>query len=528
VSAGPTTSRDRLLARSVRREVVAVDVPGEGLRVRKAFLARTGPRRVREAVKAAFGRAASQREARALRAMEVAGVAAPRLVGESSSGFGTRRLEQTFVTGEPLVGLLADAARRRVVLPQVGAELYRAHEAGWIHGDLHEENVLVDECGAFLIDWQRARPIGGDASARLEDVARFEHSMWLHDVPLGDRIRFRRAALGLGEGRSGAADRAELRSVGAAVCARARDFARTRTRRMMRAEDGRAPVRLAGLRGLRLPTLDDAALRTLLDAHARLDATSGGDVKEPIGRFVRRGGETVLKRDHRSVLTAVALGDRSFVVKEVRKAGLRRRLADAFRGSPARCGFRAGHGLLLRGIGTAVPYAYVERRRLGLPVASWLVLEDLRGLWPVAEPATNEAPDLTRERSRPGSDSVADALARLMVRLHSADVCHGDLQAIHVLLRRSETGGERVEPLLIDCDAVRFDAKLGDAERIADFAGLYASIPERLLSPEARRRLFERVALRCPFRSPRDEVCQQLEWARAQSERPGVASGAQS
>jgi len=277
----------------------------------------------------------------------------------------------------------------------------------------------------------------------------------------------------------------------------------------------RAAVQLDGLRGLRLPSISDDEIRAALGAHERLDAGGSGRVTAPIGRFVAKSGELVLKRDHRAVLTAVRVGERGFVVKEVRKTGLRRRLADAVRGSPARRSFRAGHGLLLRDIGTAVPYAFLERRRFGLPVASWLILEDLRGLWPVAEPVVDAEPDLAREASRPPAPGVADAIARLLVGLHGADVSHGDLQAIHVLLRPATGVPDRVDALLIDCDAVRFDAGLGDAERIHDMAVLNASIPDRLLTAGARRRVFERVASSLPFDASPGEVLRAVARASA-------------
>jgi len=63
VTAGGST---RLLARSVRREVVAERAADGELTVRKEFLARTPLRRLREALKSLVRRAASQREARCL------------------------------------------------------------------------------------------------------------------------------------------------------------------------------------------------------------------------------------------------------------------------------------------------------------------------------------------------------------------------------------------------------------------------------------------------------------------------------
>ena len=76
----------------------------------------------------------------------------------------------------------------------------------------------------------------------------------------------------------------------------------------------------------------------------------------------KRGGAARIKSDHRSNVTRVEVDGRLAIVKEVVKTSVRKRLADVFRGSPAKRAWLAGHGLNLRGIGAARPLAYLERR----------------------------------------------------------------------------------------------------------------------------------------------------------------------
>lgn len=490
----PSTSPGelRVLAESVRRRVLLVET-GEGAGiVRKEYLARTPLRRLREAIKAMLGQAASQREARALRGVSEAGVVVPPALSEGPIGFGQRYLEMGFVEGRPLVDLIRAGNASNELLTRIGEQLRRAHAAGWVHGDLHESNVLVAGLEPRLIDWQRARRRGRARGARVADVARFEHSMRLHGLNGDDCRGFRHAALGAA---SAGDDERDARDVAAAVGERAREFGRARRRRVLRAEDGRFEIGLPGLRGLRDAGVDDDEIRRVLERHAALDVAAGGDVTEHIGRRLERGGDVVLKRDHRSVVTAIDLGPRSFVVKQVRKAGWRRRLADGFRGSPARRGWQAAQGLLVCGLATARPLAFVEERAGLKRSASWLVMEDLRGLWPVAEVPSAEPPyteppstgphESSTSPPRPSAAATASAMYRLLAHLHAADVAFGDLQAHHVLLRPLGHEGVDFEPVLIDVDGVRFDARLGTAERIADIASLRASMPEGALPDSA-------------------------------------------
>ena len=181
-------------------------------------------------------------------------------------------------------------------------------------------------------------------------------------------------------------------------------------------------------------------------------------------------------------------GELPVVVKEVTKGGAWKRLADRFRGSPGRRAWVAGHGLKARGIGAALPLAFVERRGLAGPARSLVLLEDLR-------PARPAGAFLSRA---PGSDrdDALEALGALAIRLHERNVEHGDLQAHHVFCQRQTEG---LRTTLIDLEGVRFRRRLSDRARIAALAQLNASLHDDLVSPAERRRIFHRYATALPF-----------------------------
>lgn len=195
------------------------------------------------------------------------------------------------------------------------------------------------------------------------------------------------------------------------------------------------------------------------------------------------GDRRVLKDDRRSRVTALEVDRRRVVVKEAPPRGAGRALADALRGSAGQRAWVGGHGLRARGIGAALPLAFLERRAWGVPVASLVVLEDLHP----AEPAD----DLTG----PDPDELLDALAGLACLLHRRRVDHGDLKASHVFVRAGPAG---LEARILDLEGVRFRRRLSDARRIQALAELNASLPDRLPAA-ARRAAFARYAAALPF-----------------------------
>ena len=199
-----------------------------------------------------------------------------------------------------------------------------------------------------------------------------------------------------------------------------------------------------------------------------------------------------LKSDHRSSVVAVPTRAYPVVIKQVRKAGARRRLADSLRGSPARRAWTAGRRLIQSGIGAALPLAFLEQRTLGTPTRSLLVSLDLRQVPTAAE----RLADPTQREATLG------VLSDLLVKLHRSGAIHGDLRAQHVHLD--------TRPRLIDLESVRFRARLSDDQRIEDLAQFNASIADALASGAERRTAFERYASTLPFRAATPDVLEQI------------------
>jgi tRNA A-37 threonylcarbamoyl transferase component Bud32 len=465
---GAPDSRARELRDNPRRRILRVDSESAGALLVKQFRLGSGRHRGRERLKAWLGRSPARREWRNLVALRAEGVAVPEPLAFGRLENGDRLVVMAFCRGELLSRAVRRAApARRIALSAVARAVSRLHAAGFVHGDLHASNLLVDGEQAVLLDLQNARR-SISPTGRFTDLGWLDHSLW----PLTnatDRMRLRRTALALLDPRDPTA-REELRAVGRAARRRATDHARSRTRRSLVVGRAYATARSGPWSGLRVRELASDDLAAALEAHrTALEARDG----------------RVLKDDARSRMTAVEVEERRLVVKEFPARGWRRALADLGRGSAARRGWVAGHGLFFRRIGAAHPYAFLERRRLGLPVSSLLLLENLR-------PASDALSALERDPER-----VIEALLALVTALHRFGVDHGDLKATHVFL---DDAGRAA---LVDLEGVRFRARLSDAQRTRALVELNASLPDTL-PLELRRRAFARYARAHPFREGAD------------------------
>lgn len=399
-------------------------------------------RGLRAFAKRLLGQSPPQREWRALCRLHARGVAVPRPLARIALPDGGCALVTAWVEARPLAEALSAAgAERRALLRALGDALRRLHAAGWVHRDLHRENVVATARGPLLVDLQLALPLRG-WRWRRRDLGELDHSLE-GVLSRADRVRLRAAALGLSRPFAAAA-RATLRDVGRASEERAQAYYHSRTRRSLREGRLYRALRLGHGRGLCVREVPEPALREAL-AHA----AEGG----------------------RALDTAAGP-----VCATRWRAGPLAALADAVRGSPARRAWLAGHGLRARGIACVRPLAFAERRRLGLPLESWLVTE-----W-----IDRSAGEATGE---PGG---ALALAAWLAALHRRGVEAAGLDA------RALAPGP--VPRLTRLAGVRLRSRPPrEARRIEALARLNASLPDALPAAE-RRAAFRHYARALPFR----------------------------
>jgi hypothetical protein len=248
-----------------------------------------------------------------------------------------------------------------------------------------------------------------------------------------------------------------------------RDHLRGRARRVLRVGRNWSIARVGRRRGLREASFDEATLASLIES-------CEDDCKSR------------LRRDGRVLLIEAKAGERVVLVKRITAGTLRRALGDRMRGTPAARAFRAGQAIGLLSKCAARPFAFLEERRFGLPIRSWLVLEK------VGEE------DL--DRSRPGSPEsqrrLACALGEWLADGHAWGLSHRDLKAgnLRVTIRP-----DAIRFWMIDLEDLSGPAKRSDEVRLHALGQLNASLADDAFGLEARLAALEIYRHRVPFSS---------------------------
>jgi serine/threonine protein kinase len=189
-------------------------------------------------------------------------------------------------------------------------------------------------------------------------------------------------------------------------------------------------------------------------------------------------------------------------IKRYNYQGFLYAMKDLVRSSRARRAWVTANGLQARGISTAPPVAYLERRRWRVLHESYLITEAIEGeglLEFTRRGAESQA--FFREKRR-----LVSEIATLLRRLHESGVSHRDLKGQNILLQEESPG--RFRPLLVDLDGVRL-GRVGWRRRVRDLARLARAFRENGAVTRTDRVRFLRAYL-----GPRNRPAQRTLWDR--------------
>lgn len=229
-----------------------------------------------------------------------------------------------------------------------------------------------------------------------------------------------------------------------------------------------------------------------------------------------------VKKGQRRAVFAVELDGRVFFVQHDRQISLLRAVANLFRGSSARRKWRSATEASRRGVATARPVAWAERRRGGLVWESLFATEAIDDAVALDRFVEESLAALAEPQRRLARRRLVERLAMCVAALHEAGVAHNDFHAGNMLVRATGAAGPMApEIYLIDLEHVRFSRALDWPSSRNMLVVLHAEWFRRSSVAERWRFWRTYLAARPGLVVPdRDTVVRQLDWgAREHSRR---------
>jgi len=417
-TSSPPGRREEVVCRNVLRAL-------EGTRM--VYDATCNGRRVVVKIFTKWGKARyhALREWRGLNQLETRQVSAPRplFFGRGPEGWAvaTAWLDDA-VSAQKLWMTAGTVERQAQVISMVARHLGPQHARGVLQADMHLGNFMIRGEEVFALDPAMMRfargPIGRRQSIR--QVARLAAILSENARSTIESV-FREYA----DARSWAVGPQDLEQLQTEHHRQRSKAIEKGLRKFQRTNRRHQEIRYGSWRGL--------ADRKLLETANLVDLTRGLDEAMARGQILKDGGTSFVSR--------VTLGGVEVVIKRYNYKGLLHSLRHTLKGSRAKRSWLNANRLVLLGIATPQPLAYIEERRGGLLRQSYLITEFKSGqsLHQVLQDRT-----LPREQRQ----HYVEKAMRLMDRLATHNITHGDMKHTNILCHDDEV-------VLIDLDAMR-------------------------------------------------------------------------
>ncbi|MCH2185716.1 lipopolysaccharide kinase InaA family protein [Myxococcota bacterium] len=178
------------------RRTVRIKHDGSALLI-KHFRCGSHGRSRREQLKAALGLQAGQREARQNKAFARRDLPVAEMIAQAKTPDRDFIVVLRWIDALTLREIVQrEGPTAKAPLMAVAEIIRRMHDAGFGHGDLHAENILVPASGPRLIDLHRSRKARRGSRFQARDLGLLDYSLCELGISPADRIQVLQSCLG--------------------------------------------------------------------------------------------------------------------------------------------------------------------------------------------------------------------------------------------------------------------------------------------------------------------------------------------
>ena len=222
--------------------------------------------------------------------------------------------------------------------------------------------------------------------------------------------------------------------------------------------------------------------------------------------LVNNDRAVIMKRDSKTALTRFSSGNNTVlnvVVKQYRAGCLGRLLKNIFRGSAGRKAWIAGNGLRVYGFNTPLPLALVEKRIFGIPINSYLLMEEVKDSLEMDRYILKHFDNRKYLKKK---IALINSFAKTLGKMHNQNIFHHDLKTCNIMVKEK---GESFDFTFLDFDKVSFDEGISVRKRVKNLMQINLSTP-RLFTLEDRLRFLKEYLEQCDIMNEKKNMLKEI------------------
>ena len=390
-------------------------------------------------------------------------------------------------------------SEKKILLDKLALLIRDIHEKGFCHYDLHAGNILIkfkkeqNVAGydLYLMDLHRVKIFKSiSTSKRMFNLAQIFNSL-SSIVTKADKLDFIRSygsnALG------GITDENELvRQIDEQSSGIRNIHYRSRMKRCLKESSVFSRKRFSGIKMFYRTGYDTDSLQELIEKHnSALDNNDSA---------------VIIKRDSKTVLTRHNFKDKTVqnvVVKQYRVGCFGRLLKSLFLGSAGRKAWVAGNGLRVYGFNTPLPLALIEKRILGIPTDSYLIMEEVKGS---LEMDRYILKNFYNRKDIKKKKALISNFAKTLGEMHKHNIFHHDLKTCNIMVKEKDTSFDFT---FLDFDKVSFREEITVRKRVKNLTQINLSTP-RLFTLTDRLRFLKEYLDQCDITNEKKNILREV------------------